>query len=277
MISDVLESADPTSGRITPSTSTPGTYTVTYHFTAPPTGCPNITTTTVVIDEPLNKTISTQAAAVCDGGGTNITVANVAASTSYQLRDAVTHNNIGGPVSGTAGSTVLLPTGTLVLANSPYTFEVLGITANNCTKLMSGTVSVTVAQHNTATTDHNLDFSNICSNSSFAISGASAGSPIPPNTTILWTTDGHGTITGSNTLTPTYNPTVADEGNIVTLTLTVTNGGICPPATDNIQIFIVAPPAITMSKTYICLGSSSQILTPTADVSLRSGSAATQA
>src|SRR4029453_17582888 len=77
MVSDVLESADPTSGRITPSTNTPGTYTVTYPFTAPPTGCPNITTTTVVIDEPVNKTIGTQAATVCDGSGTNITVANV--------------------------------------------------------------------------------------------------------------------------------------------------------------------------------------------------------
>ena len=55
------------------------------------------------------------------------------------------------------------------------------------------------------------------------VSGATA-----TNGTILWTEDGVGSITSSSTIiAPTYTPDVLDEGNTVTLTLTVSSDNAC--------------------------------------------------
>ena len=57
--------------------------------------------------------------------------------------------------------------------------------------------------------------------------------------TILWTHNGNGSITNSMTLTPTYSPSSGDEGNEVTLTLTVTKD--LTEYMDSMKLTILAP------------------------------------
>jgi gliding motility-associated-like protein len=57
----------------------------------------------------------------------------------------------------------------------------------------------------------------ICSDETVTVSGA-----LSSNGSILWTHDGAGSISGETTLTPIYTANVADAGNTVILTMTVT-------------------------------------------------------
>lgn len=67
----------------------------------------------------------------------------------------------------------------------------------------------------------------ICEDGIVTVSGASAS-----NGSILWTTNGNGTLTGETTLTPTYTAVSSDANSVVTLTLTVTSDFSCviPPS-----------------------------------------------
>jgi hypothetical protein len=78
-----------------------------------------------------------------------------------------------------------------------------------------------------------------CLSESYTVSGASASS----NSTILWTTDGVGVLSGVSTLTPTYTPATGEVGE-VTLTLTVTSagGGVCGVAFSDMIITIYPEP-----------------------------------
>src|SRR6185436_2975074 len=89
-------------------------------------------------------------------------------------------------------------------------------------------------------------------NGTATVSGATAA-----NGTILWTENGAGTITaGATTLTPTYTAAAGDEGNTVTLTMTVTSNNACgtataPPVTYSI-IVNPLPTATAGGSTTIC-------------------------
>ncbi len=77
-----------------------------------------------------------------------------------------------------------------------------------------------------------------CEEETFTVTGASASS----NSTILWTTDGQGTLTGETTLTPSYTPAVGETGD-VTLTLTVeSGGGACGTAVSDMNLFVYPAP-----------------------------------
>jgi gliding motility-associated-like protein len=72
-----------------------------------------------------------------------------------------------------------------------------------------------------------------CEGASYMIMGASAQN----YTSLLWTDNGMGTLTGSNTLTPIYTPAAGETGQ-VTLTLTVTPVAPCPVVTDQMVLTI---------------------------------------
>ena len=79
-----------------------------------------------------------------------------------------------------------------------------------------------------------------CEGSNYTISGTSASN----YSSILWTEDGDGTLTGATTLTPTYIPAPAETGT-VTLTLTVQGNTPCSvPAVDQMQLEITPKPLI---------------------------------
>jgi hypothetical protein len=68
----------------------------------------------------------------------------------------------------------------------------------------------------------------ICPGTSYMVPNGAASFT---NGSILWTHDGAGTLTGANTLTPSYTSSFDDSGMTVTLTLTVTSNNACNPAT----------------------------------------------
>ncbi len=177
--------------------------------------------------------------------------------TSYQLRNDDGDIAIGSPVAGTGG-TIQLPTGTITVNT---TFNVLAITANSCTKEMGNTVSVNVQAPPTA---NSAGFLPLCDNAQYMLQ--TPGDATATNyTTLSWTEDGAGSITaGGTTLTPTYTPAPGDDNNIVSLTLTASNG-ICPDVTsvNSFQILVIQSPAISLNQSYMCVGSiSSTVLSP---------------
>ena len=71
-----------TNGAITPSTSTTGTYTITY--TIPPSaGCPQITTTDTITINPLPVATSSSTNIQCNGGSSTITVSGSGGTSPY--------------------------------------------------------------------------------------------------------------------------------------------------------------------------------------------------
>src|SRR6185437_7661737 len=76
------------------------------------------------------------------------------------------------------------------------------------------------------------------------------------NGTILWTSNGGGTISNSTTVTPTYTAVAADAGKAVVLTMTVTSNNSCgasAKATANYTVNVDPLPAATAGgSTTIC-------------------------
>ncbi len=72
-----------------------------------------------------------------------------------------------------------------------------------------------------------------CEGVSYTILGASAQN----YASILWTDNGMGTLTGANTITPTYNPAAGETGQVI-LTLTVTPVAPCEAVTDQMVLTI---------------------------------------
>ncbi|MBK7030048.1 MAG: hypothetical protein IPH45_12920 [Bacteroidales bacterium] len=96
----------------------------------------------------------------------------------------------------------------------------------------------------------------LCEGSSFAVTAAAASY----QTSISWTHNGAGTITGASTLTPVYTPGIGETGDII-LTLSVTSAVPCNPASDQMTLHIYALPAAYAGvDTTICEGSSYAIL-----------------
>ena len=203
--------------------------------------------TTTVNDLPANRTVAAEESAVCIGNGTNITVASSLATTTYQLR--IGNSPIGSAITGDGG-TIYLPTGALT---STSTFNVLArVTATDCSVQMSATPTVTPHEQPTATSGGNQT---ICEDGTAIVNDASATN----FETILWTHDGSGTLSGANTLTPSYAPGAGDAGHDVTLTLTASNNG-CTPATAFYTVHVDAlPTAVAGGSDAICPGGSATV------------------
>ncbi len=239
---------DPNAGQIDPSTSAPGTYTVTYTFTDGT--CSNTTSTTVVISAPADVAVTAEVSSVCINTGTNILVASSSASTSYQLRNNADNSPVGAPLTGNGG-TLSLPTGPLTSTTS---YNVLAtVTGTGCLAQLTQNATVTVKEQPTASAGGT---ETICSNGAATVSGAASS-----NGTILWTHNGAGTLTNATTLTPTYHAVAADGGNTVTLTMTVSNSP-CIAATATYSIVVNPLPVVSLNTSIVCIGSSSTLLSP---------------
>jgi PKD repeat protein len=130
----------------------------------------------------------------------------------------------------TSGSVILTLTGT-TLPCSP--------TSDQLTLFFSQPPSANAGSNN-----------NTCQGVPYTVTDASAQN----YTSILWTHNGTGTLTNATTLTPTYNPGSGEIG-IVTLNMTVSNGTVCPVATDQVNLTILlAPVANAGPNATICSG-----------------------
>ena len=76
-----------------------------------------------------------------------------------------------------------------------------------------------------------------CEMTAFTVTGASAEN----YSSISWTHNGLGNMSGANSLSPTYMPAVGETGT-VTLTLTVYGNGSCEEVSDEMILTITAAP-----------------------------------
>ncbi|MBS1930746.1 MAG: Ig-like domain-containing protein [Bacteroidetes bacterium] len=262
-------SIDDNSGTITPSLSDPGVYTVTYNF-SPLTGeCPNAVSVQVTIY--ANPAINNMTATTCsDGSGFSVTPVDgtngtVPPGTMYSWTAPSMQAGLSGGTSG-SGNNI---SGTLINSTSGPLTAVYTVTPTNgvCTGT-AFTVTITV---NPKPAVNNIAVSSpICSGSvaGFTVTPADGTNGIVPSgTTYSWPAP---SVTGGMTggasgsgasITGTLTNT---SGLDQTATYTVTpTSGACVGNTFTVTVTVKSAPSITMSKSYICLGSSSQILAPT--------------
>jgi gliding motility-associated-like protein len=99
----------------------------------------------------------------------------------------------------------------------------------------------------------------ICSNATATISGVSAS-----NGSISWSSNGGGTISNGNTITPRYVAVLSDANSLVTLTMTVSSTNSCIGETASTTYTLQADPlpesSITGSGVAICENSSYTLL-----------------
>jgi len=221
-----------------------GSVTLTLHAagTAP---CTDATDNMVLTIAPTPSISAGTATSVCQGN--SLTVSDATASGYSTL--LWTHNGTGSltnpatlsptyvPGSGETGSVTLTLTAT---ASAPCSGQVIA------TKI------VTIQPAPTA--NAGLD-ATICQPNSHTIFGATSANAL----SYSWTTSGTGTFTSANSLTPTYQPSIADytTGQVI---LTLQVNGISPctaPATDNMILNLKAlPTSYAGLDAAICKGGS---------------------
>ena len=159
--------------------------------------------------------------------------------------------------SGTlSGATTLSPTFTPAAG---FTGDVtLTVTATGNTPCGSTSDHMILTVEPGPTANAGVDAS-VCTGSAFAVTGAMAYN----YTSILWTTTGTGTLTGSTSLTPTYTP--ASGETVVTLTMTVYGfGGVCVTSDEMTITYNAGPTANAGSDATTCEQTAYTISTATA-------------
>jgi len=101
----------------------------------------------------------------------------------------------------------------------------------------------------------------ICQGSNFNFSAQVPLATATNFASLLWTTTGTGTLTGANTLTPSYTPGIGETG-FVTFTLTATGNGSCASVQDAMILQITPAPLVNAgSDAEICQGSNFSFVT----------------
>jgi hypothetical protein len=174
-----------------------------------------LTSVTLAANTP---TVGTGAWSIISGAGGTVTTPSSPTST----------------FSGTAGTAYTLR---WTISNSPCTAS-------------ADDVNITFNQNPTASTSGSAT---ICANDNYTLA---PGEATAANGTISWAHNGNGGFVGAtNTLTPTYGSVFSDAGNVVTLTMTVTNSP-CTPATAsyNITVSPNASVGAVTGTTPVCIG-----------------------
>ena len=224
-------------GAITPNTSNPGTYTVTY-TTLSSGGCGAITTnTSVTITDVPTASISYGGTPFCS----TLTSAPVTLSGTGVYTNGTYISAAGlsiDPVSGTINPSLSTPG----IYSVTYTIPNSGGCA-----AVPVTTSITITAAPTVTAGDPV--------STCASAGAvniTAGSVAANYGLVTWTSNGTGTWTNANSLTTaTYNPGTADiTAGSVMLTLTATGSGNCASITSKKTLTINAnPPTFVIKST----------------------------
>ena len=240
-------------GVINPSTSSAGTYSVTFSIAAS-NGCSivNKSTSVTITANPTITSFSYSGTPYCStvtSASPSLTASTTTGNYTYTVVS-------GGPTLTLNSSTGVINPSTSSAGTYSVTFQ---IAASNGCSLVNKSTSVTITAAPTAVAGNPVS---VCSNSSASItSGASATN----YSSVLWTSSGSaGTITNPTSLTiATYTPSAADiAAGSVTLTLKANGNGNCGPATSTKTLSITSPTPITniaASPSTICLGSPSNL------------------
>ncbi|MBS1643842.1 MAG: immunoglobulin domain-containing protein, partial [Bacteroidetes bacterium] len=246
---------DPTSptAKFTPAGGF-GIYTLTWTISNSP--CNSSASSVVITVNQLVTNLAVNAAlsSLCDGSGTNITVANSTPGVSYQLRNDLDNSAVGSPVLGTGG-TINLPTGTL---NTTTTFNVYA-TVSPCGSIQldnKATVNVNPNLPVSVTISSNDADNIICSGTSVTFTANVVNGGTTP--AYQWKLNGANVGTNSATFT------TSTLTNGQTVTCVVTSNATCAtgsPATSNgITTTVNATPQVSsFTDAAFCSGSPAPI------------------
>ncbi|MGB9701723.1 MAG: beta strand repeat-containing protein, partial [Candidatus Kapaibacteriota bacterium] len=222
-----------------------GTYTVT--VTDGVTGCVNTSAGYSVTIDAMPIVYNVTGGPFCEGSNITIGLSNSETGYTYNLKRG------GNTVSSQTGNGSALTFNVTSAVAGTY---IIVATNGTCEQTMSGSVTVNPAPTANAGAD-----ASTCGTTAYTLSGTSATN----YSSVSWTHNGAGTLTNATTLTPTYTPAVADIGNNVTLTLTVTALAGCSNVQD--QMVIAVTPQATAnagSDASICQGGTFTVSTATA-------------
>jgi gliding motility-associated-like protein len=187
------------------------------------------------------------------GGSQTICVNQTATVSGVSASNGIISWIDDGAGSITSGETTLTPVYTPSMGDAGNTITLtMTVTSDNeCNPYTDfDTYTVIVEPLSTAIAGGSAT---ICPEDIHIVSGASV-----EYGTILWSHDGNGSLTDETTLTPTYTSVVADEGNLVTLTLTVTSNNTCNPETAianysiNVSDLPTVPVIVNSDINYFC-------------------------
>ncbi|QSE96723.1 PKD-like domain-containing protein [Fulvivirga lutea] len=186
-------------------------------------------------------------ASICNGGSTNVQIANSESGVNYQLRNNVGNVAIGSPVAGTGlAAPIDLPTGALT---SSTTFNVLAINATTgCDAQMSNTIGVTVNAIPSPTVSGDND---VC-DGNVAVYTTQAG-----QSNYVWSVSAGGTITSGGTGTDNTATVTWSTVGAQSVSVNYDNASGCDAlsaTTYNVTVNPNPVPSITPSATTVCVG-----------------------
>jgi gliding motility-associated-like protein len=215
-------------GDITPGSSTPGSYTVTYTIQAA-AGCGEVTAQTdVAITQAPSATISYAKAAFC-----------ISAEVQEVDLDGTGAYTGGNYVAIPGGLTIHPSTGAITPGSSQtgtytVTYNIPPFAGCEPAKAITQVTIDPLPTAKISTAEKS-----ICPDEILTISGAVT------NGILSWSSNGGGSFSDPAAATTTYSPSVSDAGNTVTLTLTATSNNACAPAeiaTDTYQLPVIPFP-----------------------------------
>ena len=185
------------------------------------------------------------------------------ANTAYHVTDAhaTNYTSVAWTISQGTGS--LAGANTLAPIYTPGLNEtgavILTLTAQPIGTCPQATDQVTITYLTAPTANAGSD-GTTCEEMTYTVSGSSATN----STSVHWTTNGTGILTGETTFTPTYTPAAGELGQVI-LTLNATGASECPVATDQ-MILTILPKAMVNAGTdaTICENTSYMVSSATA-------------
>jgi hypothetical protein len=251
---------DPSTGDITPSTSTAGTYTVTYTIPAsggcaavPVTTSVTINTAPVITSQPSNQQ-------TCAGTAKTFSVTlSAGTSPAYQWQYSPDNSTWSNVINGTpanitytnATTATLTVTPAAASANGTYYYRCV-ITVSGCSVLNSN--SATLQVFATPTTANAGSNQTICT----VPAGTTLAANTPVNGTGTWSVSSGPSLLStqfSNVNSPTSTFTPAGGAGTYVLTWTISNG-TCTASTSNVTIVVNTAPVISSqpSNQQTCAG-----------------------
>ncbi|MFZ4796121.1 MAG: PKD-like domain-containing protein [Bacteroidia bacterium] len=231
----------------TPNASDAGTnVTLTMTVTSNNSCAPQTATANYTVHvDPLPTATAGGSATICSNAS-----ATVSGATSSNGTVLWSHNGSGNISNGTT----LTPTYNAVTADAGHAVILtMTVTSNNTCNPQTATATYTV-NVNPLPTANAGGSHNICHTQSYTLNNEATAS----NGTILWSHNGTGSLTNGTTLTPTYAATIADAGNAVTITMTVTSTIACSPAITASAVYTInvgALPVLNNTTANTCSGS----------------------
>jgi gliding motility-associated-like protein len=117
--------------------------------------------------------------------------------------------------------------------NDGFVFLTITATGNGSCPVASDTMKLVIVRQPLA--DAGPD-ATVCQSASFTVTQAVAQN----FTSISWTTNGSGILSGETTISPVYEPAAGETGTII-LTLTAHGDNACNPASDQMSLLILTP------------------------------------